>query len=137
MAEGEIMTNIINLIKGKKEFIKFGIVGVSNTLITFLVYNILLKLGMNYLVANIIGYICGMINGFIWSKNWVFKVDNESKMYFIKFALVNLLSLVISTGLLMVLVKQLSFNTTIAQLITTCITVVINYLLNKIWTFKV
>ncbi len=130
------MTSIINLIKGKKEFIKFGIVGVSNTLITFAVYNILLKLGINYLIANIIGYICGMINGFIWSKNWVFKVNNESKMYFIKFALVNLLSLAVSTGLLMVLVKQLSFNTTIAQLITTCITVVINYLLNKIWTFS-
>jgi len=131
------VTDIVNFIKGKKEFIKFGIVGVSNTLITFVVYNILLKLGINYLVANIIGYICGMINGFIWSKNWVFKVNNESKMYFIKFALVNLLSLAVSTGLLMVLVKQLSFNTTIAQLITTCITVIINYLLNKIYTFKV
>lgn len=130
------MTSIINLIKGKKEFIKFGIVGVSNTLITFVVYNILLKLGVNYLVANIIGYICGMINGFIWSKNWVFKVDKESKMYFIKFALVNLLSLIVSTGLLMVLVKQLSLNSTIAQLITTCITVVINYILNKMWTFS-
>ncbi|WP_326511584.1 GtrA family protein [Clostridium intestinale] len=131
------MIDIVNFIKGKKEFIKFGIVGVSNTLITFVVYNILLRLGINYLVANIIGYICGMINGFIWSKNWVFKVNNESKMYFIKFALVNLLSLAVSTGLLMVLVKQLSLNSTIAQLITTCITVVINYLLNKIYTFKV
>ncbi|ERK32010.1 GtrA family protein [Clostridium intestinale] len=131
------MIDIVNFIKGKKEFIKFGIVGVSNTLITFVVYNILLKLGINYLVANIIGYICGMINGFIWSKNWVFRVSKESKMYFIKFALVNLLSLAVSTGLLMVLVKKLSFNSTIAQLITTCITVVINYLLNKIYTFKV
>jgi putative flippase GtrA len=131
------MTNVINIIKGKKEFIKFGIVGVSNTLITFVIYNILLKLGINYLLANVIGYICGMINGFIWSKNWVFRVSKESKMYFIKFALVNLLSLAVSTGLLMVLVKQLSLNSTIAQLITTCITVVINYLLNKIYTFKV
>lgn len=130
------MTSIINLIKGKKEFIKFGIVGVSNTLITFLVYNILLKLGVNYLVANVIGYICGMINGFIWSKKWVFKVEDESKMYFVKFALVNLLSLAVSTGLLMILVKQLSLNSTVAQLITTCITVVINYLLNKVWTFN-
>lgn len=131
------MIDIVNFIKGKKEFIKFGIVGVSNTLITFVVYNILLKIGINYLVANIIGYICGMINGFIWSKNWVFRVNKESKMYFIKFALVNLLSLAVSTGLLMVLVKQLSLNSTITQLITTCITVVINYLLNKIYTFKV
>lgn len=130
------MTKIINLIKEKKEFIKFGIVGVSNTLITFLVYNILLKLGVNYLVANVIGYICGMINGFIWSKKWVFKVEDESKMYFVKFALVNLLSLAVSTGLLMILVKQLSLNSTVAQLITTCITVVINYLLNKVWTFN-
>ena len=130
------MINIVSLIKSKKEFIKFGIVGVSNTIITFIVYNILLKLGVYYLAANIIGYICGMINGFIWSKNWVFKVDRESKMYFIKFALVNLLSLAVSTYLLMVLVNSFSINRTIAQLITTCITVLINYLLNKVWTFK-
>lgn len=41
------------------QFIKFGIVGVSNTLVSLLVYYILIFLGTHYIIANTAGFILG------------------------------------------------------------------------------
>src|SRR3954467_3208092 len=56
------------------QFIKFGIVGVSNTLLTFAVYTLLLKvLGVWYLAASAIGFIVGAGNGFLLNRRWTFR----------------------------------------------------------------
>ncbi len=41
------------------------------TLVTFYIINTLLDLPYN--LANSIGYVLGLINSFVWNKNWVFK----------------------------------------------------------------
>ena len=44
------------------QFVKFGIVGVSNTLISLAVYQIALNaLGMHYLAANLLGLVISVI----------------------------------------------------------------------------
>src|SRR4029077_5095784 len=56
------------------QFVKFGTVGVSNTLLTFLVYTLLLKVfGVWYLAASAIGFLVGAINGFLLNRRWTFK----------------------------------------------------------------
>jgi len=46
------------------QFVKFGIVGVSNTLLTFAVYTVLLKVfGVWYLAASAIGFGVGALVG--------------------------------------------------------------------------
>ena len=53
---------------------KFALVGVSNTLITLLVYTFLLKVvGMWYLAASAIGFIVGATNGFLLNRRWTFR----------------------------------------------------------------
>src|SRR5664279_1325598 len=55
------------------QFIKFGIVGISNTLLTFAVYTLLLKVfGVWYLLASAIGFIAGATNGFLLNRKWTF-----------------------------------------------------------------
>src|SRR5262249_61017724 len=55
------------------QFLKFGIVGVSNTLLTFAVYTLLLKVaGMWYLAASAIGFTAGAVNGFLLNRRWTF-----------------------------------------------------------------
>ena len=42
------------------QFVKFGIVGISNTLLTLVVYTVLLKVfGVWYLAASAIGFVAG------------------------------------------------------------------------------
>lgn len=39
------------------QFLKFSIVGLSNTIVSYLVYAALLFIGVNYIVANIVSYL--------------------------------------------------------------------------------
>lgn len=58
------------------QFIKYGIVGCANTLITLGVIFVCKSfLGVNEYVANLIGYVAGLLNSFFWNRRWVFKSD--------------------------------------------------------------
>jgi putative flippase GtrA len=60
--------------KAIKQAIKYGVVGVINTLITAVVIWIMMKLlGCSDVVSNVVGYIAGVLNSFIWNKKWTFK----------------------------------------------------------------
>ncbi len=60
------------------QLLKYGVIGVMNTLITLVTFYILnTKLGWPYGVANVIGYVLGVINSFLWNSKWVFKTQNN------------------------------------------------------------
>ncbi|MGM9803924.1 MAG: GtrA family protein [Muribaculaceae bacterium] len=59
------------------QLIKYAIVGVSNSLITLVVIFVCNELlGLKLMLADTIGYIAGVINSFIWNKEWVFKTHD-------------------------------------------------------------
>lgn len=58
------------------QFIKFSIVGFSNTVISLFVYYVLLWLKCNYLIANAMSWIISVFNGFYWNNKYVFKNEN-------------------------------------------------------------
>ncbi|MGM9799262.1 MAG: GtrA family protein [Muribaculaceae bacterium] len=69
------------------QFIKYACVGVMNTIVTFIVIFLCKDLlEINEYVSNAIGYICGLINSFIWNKRWVFKSNKKAHTEAIKFA---------------------------------------------------
>lgn len=56
-----------------RQFMRYLMVGVMNTVVTLVVIFICKsKLGVNPWVSNAIGYVAGLINSFIWNKLWVF-----------------------------------------------------------------
>ncbi|MDD2960892.1 MAG: GtrA family protein [Muribaculaceae bacterium] len=60
------------------QLIKYGLVGISNSLLTFIVIYICFDLlSINIYVSDVIGYIVGLINSFVWNKQWVFKSHNH------------------------------------------------------------
>ena len=117
------------------QFLKFGAVGVTNSIITFVVYSILVFCGSNYLVANVIGYCVGVVNSYVWNSKFVFK-QQQSKVLFTKFVLVNLITLSINTVLLYILIDKLNYGKYVGQLMTISISMMLNFMLNKLWTFK-
>ena len=131
-----MIIQIKKILLDKSKPIKFAIVGASNTIISFLAYYILLNNGMNYLLANIVAYLLGMFNSYIWNKRWVFEQRTNSIKSFIKFSIINLAVLLLSTTFLYILSNIFLFNKVFAQIITTSILMVLNYYANKLWTFK-
>jgi putative flippase GtrA len=62
------------------QLLKYCVIGVLNTLITLVVFYLLnTRLGLSYGISNVVGYIFGVINSFLWNRNWVFKTKNDFK----------------------------------------------------------
>ena len=128
---------IINhLSKNSKKFVKFMIVGLSNTVITFFVYAITIKLiKLHYLLASTLGYVFGLINSYIWNLRWTFK-SNHSNRILIKFILVNFVALSVNLISMRVMVEKIEMNEFIAQIIAIGISLIVNFGGNNFWTFK-
>lgn len=51
------------------QLVKYGLVGVSNSLVTLVVIFLCDEvMGLKLMLADVIGYIAGLINSFIWNK---------------------------------------------------------------------
>ena len=60
------------------QLFKYGVIGVMNTLITLLTFYLLNTwAGAPYGVANIVGYVLGVLNSFLWNRSWVFKTHDN------------------------------------------------------------
>ncbi|MCC0683603.1 GtrA family protein [Clostridioides sp. ZZV14-6345] len=120
------------------QFTKFGIVGFSNTIIFLLVYYVLIFFKVNYLIANAIGFIISVINAYYWNSKYVFKKKEHRnhKIAFIKVFSSYFLTFLLSTLFLIIMVKYMDISNTIAPIINLCITIPLNFLLNKVWAMK-
>ena len=107
-----------------KQAIKYGVVGLSNTLITMIVIWVMMKLfGCREGLSNLTGYVAGILNSFIWNKQWTFKVA-----FIICYAL--------QYGLVLILNSRLTIDHYYNHLIGMAFYTVINFLVNKFYTFK-
>lgn len=132
---------------GLIQFIKFGLVGVMNTAVDFLVYALLTWIGMQYLVAQVFSYSAGTVNSYVVNKLWTFggkpeaggenpKAAKVDKGEFARFVLVNIGTLLLSIALLYVLKTGLGFHPLVAKIGVTAVTVVVNYIGSKLWVFR-
>ena len=124
--------------KAIKQAIKYGVVGVINTLITAVVIWIMMKLlGCSDVVSNIVGYIAGVLNSFIWNKKWTFKSTEKWVGSAIRFGVVFGVCYLLQLGLLVfVLDTYLPIDPYYNQLIAMAFYTVINFVMNKFYTFK-
>ena len=62
-----------SLVKTAVQFVKFGIVGVSNTLISLAIYYIGLYFGIYYVFSNVLGFFAGTLTAYYWNYLYVFR----------------------------------------------------------------
>src|ERR1035437_731185 len=119
------------------QFIKFGIVGISNTLLTALTIWILLKvLHCSDYFSNFAGYIVGLLNSFIWNRKWTFESKTKVSITLFKFIVTFAISYLFQLGNLYVLLHFTHIDSYICQLISIVVYTFINFILNKNYTFK-
>jgi putative flippase GtrA len=120
------------------QFVKFGIVGVSNTLLTFLVYTLLLKVfDVWYIAASAIGFIVGTTNSFLLNRKWTFAEHVGDSMTPVRWAIVQGCGLGLNLGLLALFVREAGLDELIAQAFATVIVTVSTFFANRAWTFPV
>jgi putative flippase GtrA len=119
------------------QMVKFGIVGISNTLLTFAVYTFLLKaLGVWYLAASAIGFIVGATNGFLLNRRWTFAGHVGDSLTPVRWAIVQGCGLGVNEALLYLFVDSVRLDKLLAQAFATAIVTVTTFFVNRAWTFR-
>lgn len=121
-----------------QQFLKFGVVGVSNTGISLGVYYILVYFNIHPVIANAGGFVASVINSYYWNSKYVFKEKTETNdtKAFTKVVASYGISFMISTVLIELFVDVLHISKYIAPLLRLVVTVPLNFILNKKWAFK-
>ena len=122
------------------QFAKFGLVGLSNTLVSWACYYLFLWIDEDlYMVGSIVGTVASIANAFFWNDRFVFKGgenDWKSKLKrlgktYVSYGGTSLLSIV-----LLWIEVQLGASKTLAPIVNLIITIPLNFLINKFWTFR-
>lgn len=135
--------------EGLMQFVKFGIVGVSNTVISYVLYSVTLiamKAGdllpkVDYLVATVVAFVLSVLWSFYWNNKYVFTMKEGQSRNLWK-ALVKTYVSYSFTGLflnsiLMVLwVQVIGISEFIAPIINLLVSVPLNFVINKFWAFR-
>lgn len=146
-----------------KRFIKFGLIGVLNTVVDFVVFYVmdrwLIKDGPTVVllgaavvlgpyISNTISYIVANIHSFLWNKFWTFERKNKlTRREVGRYIVTSCGYLIISyigLAVFMSILRLPAFSGLIsedlvplaAKVPNVCVTMVYNYLMNKFWVFK-
>ena len=118
------------------QFVKYGLVGASNTLITFVTYTVCVWIGVPYLAALLIGYAPGALNSYLLNRHWTFQAGHLSHARSgTRFVVVQGGAILANLALLYVLVHDAHVQKIAAQAILTVPVVVITFFINRVWTF--
>lgn len=131
------------------QFIKFGIVGVTNTVVSYVINVLVLFLlgkfhlfeRWDYIIGNTVAFILSVLWSFFWNNKLVFDMGEASWKELLQALLKMYLSyaftgIILSNILSYVWIDVLHISKLIAPLINSVIGVPINFILNKFWAFQ-
>ncbi len=131
------------------QFVKFGIVGLSNTIISYVIYvggliflqyfGIFSK--VDYLVAQIVAFILSVLWSFYWNNKMVFVLEKGKERSLWKALVKTYISysftgLFLNSILLVFWVQICNISEFIAPIINLLVSVPLNFVINKFWAFK-
>ena len=124
-----------------RQFVKFSLVGVTNTAWDFFLFfglkNGWFGFRLHYLLANSIAFLVSVTNSYILNKRWTFRhTDPRHALLFSRFLTVNLVTLALYEGLLYVLVDHLHLAMLGAKILAVVVVTLWNFFMNKYWTFR-
>lgn len=147
------------------QFIKFCVVGLSNTVVNQIAYMTALALGCHYIAASVLAFLISVLNAYYWQNRYVFKEDENGekriwwkvliKTYmayaFTGLILNNLLLIIwidvidISryTVMLTSLINKIGISwdndyvsESLSPFLNMIITIPLNFLINKFWAYR-
>ena len=122
---------------------RFALVGLTNFVVSFTVF----WLSFNHLpaavqrhfpaaaAANLLAYLAGMVNSFILNRTWTFRASGDTAAQAVRFTIVNLASLALSTAVMFRFVDVLHYPELAVWVPTTLVVMTLNYLGCKHWAF--
>jgi putative flippase GtrA len=125
--------------RGVRQFLKFGIVGASGALVSFVIFHALLHYKLDLKLAFSIGFIAGGVNNYWWNRRWTFRSQRHAGKELAQFLTVSAMALALGFVITFFMDSRLPPFTLRNSLIWLCGTVGgmgVNFFVNKYWTFR-
>lgn len=137
----------VQTLENLTQFVLFGIVGVSNTVISYLLNIMVLgllspfRLVWDYIAGNLVAFLLSVLWSFYWNNRIVFtqgegQSRNLWKALLKAYAAYGFTGIVLNNILSWVWISMFHISKYIAPLINLVISVPLNFVINKLWTFK-
>lgn len=129
------------------QFIKFGIVGITNTVISYGIYSLVLfslkgfDLSSDYIIGNIVSFILSVLWSFYWNNRFVFKAKDGEKRniwltLFKTYVAYGFTGIVLSNILSFIWIDKFGISKYISPILNLFISVPLNFIINKMWAFR-
>ncbi|MDF4584522.1 GtrA family protein [Vibrio parahaemolyticus] len=117
------------------KIVKFGSVGILNSLVSYLVFCVLIYFDVYYLTSSVLSFLVGSAFSYIMNSRYTFSVCANVRSFF-KFITITAGSLFLSVLLLYICKSTVGIHVLIAQILVVLIRFPIVYLLMKRMVFN-
>jgi putative flippase GtrA len=133
-----VFEKVAKTLRDRRSEIVYLFVGVLTTIVNFIVYVICADLmGIPYLIANAVAWVAAVLFAYVANRIFVFQSRNSNVVLeFLLFVVSRLFSLILESGVLLVLIELAQVDDIIAKIIAAVIVVVTNYITGKLIVFK-
>jgi putative flippase GtrA len=117
-----------------RQLLRFALVGVSNTLLSYVVYLGLLRVETPYVLASAVAFAAGAANGYALNRRWTFAASDSARARLF-YVLVQGFALCITSALVWSIVAAGAAQTAAYAIALPPVTVA-SFLTNRAWTFR-
>jgi putative flippase GtrA len=110
------------------------LVGLGNTVLSFIAYRLLLVLGIPYVLAAGLAFAVGAVNGYVFNRRWTFAARDTTRARMIYVA-VQAAGAVSTSLLVLLLVSGLGIDKVGAYIVVIPPVTVCTFIANRLWTF--
>ena len=114
---------------------RFLIVGLSNTVLSFIVYRLLLAVGAWYLLAAPVAFAVGALNGYILNRRWTFAAPDTARAR-VLYVVVQAAGALSTSLLVLFFVRALGTGRVWAYLAAIPPVTLCMFAANRLWTFE-
>ena len=123
------------------QLFKFCTVGGSGYVVNLCVFAITYKaIGVHHIAAATLAFVVALFNNFWWNRHWTFGAhgarDHHAGFQAARFFAVSITTFLVALGILQLLVDNTSLPTIVAQAISIVAATPLNFIGNKMWTFR-
>jgi len=120
------------------ELIRFGAVGASGYVVNLVVFTLLVHAaGVDYIVAAVVAFVVALVNNFVWNRLWTFRAhDGHTGFQAARFVVVSLAAFAFNLAVLYALVEGAGMAKVPSQALAIAAATPMNFIGNKLWSFK-
>lgn len=121
-----------------RQLVRFGAVGASGYAVNLLVFKLLVHgAAVSYPLAAVAAFAVALVNNFLWNRVWTFRAgDGHAGFQAARFVVVSLTAFGVQFALLLGMVEFAGIDKVAAQAIAIACATPLNFLGNKLWSFR-